>query len=355
MLNNVALVCIIIRVTLRVAVAGASGYAGGELLRLLLGHPEIEIGELTAGDNAGSTLGEHHPHLVPLDERILSDTTAQRLAGHDAVFLALPHGHSATLAAELPEDTVVIDCGADHRLVDSAAWHRWYGSDHAGAWPYGLPELPGARDKLRGALRVAVPGCYPTVVSLALAPALNVGLVDPDVVVTAVSGTSGAGRALTPHLLASEVMGSASVYGVAGAHRHTPEIAQNLSSVAGRPVAVSFTPVLAPMPRGILATCTAVLRPGTDHEMVRNAYHAAYVAEPFVHLLPAGRWPATGAVYGSNSVQVQVAVDADAGRLVAVGAVDNLTKGTAGAAVQCLNLALGLPETTGLPAWGIAP
>jgi N-acetyl-gamma-glutamyl-phosphate reductase len=341
--------------TFRVAVAGASGYAGGELLRLLLGHPEIEIGELTAGGNAGSTVGEHHPHLVPLAARILSGTTAPRLAGHDAVFLALPHGHSATLAAELPEDTVVIDCGADHRLVDPAAWRRWYGSDHPGTWPYGLPELPGARDKLRGARRVAIPGCYPTVVSLALAPALTVELVDPEVVVTAVSGTSGAGRALKPHLLASEVMGSASVYGVAGAHRHTPEIAQNLSGVAGCPVAVSFTPVLAPMPRGILATCTAVLRPGTDYEMVRNAYHAAYAVEPFVHLLPEGRWPATGAVQGSNSVQVQVAVDVDAGRLVAVGAIDNLTKGTAGAAVQCLNLALGLPETTGLPAWGIAP
>jgi N-acetyl-gamma-glutamyl-phosphate reductase len=341
--------------TARVAVVGASGYAGGELLRLLLGHPEIEIGELTAGGNAGCTLGEHHPHLLPLAERILSDTTVTRLAGHDAVFLALPHGHSATLAAELPEDTVVIDCGADHRLVDPAAWQRWYGSDHPGTWPYGLPELPGARDKLRGARRVAVPGCYPTVISLALAPALNAGLVAPDVVVTAVSGTSGAGRALKPHLLASEVMGSASVYGVAGAHRHTPEIVQNLSGVAGCPVAVSFTPVLAPMPRGILATCTAVLHPGADYEVVRNAYHAAYAAEPFVHLLPAGRWPATGAVHGSNSVQVQVAVDADAGRLVAVGAVDNLTKGTAGAAVQCLNLALGRPETTGLPIWGIAP
>ncbi len=335
--------------------AGASGYAGGELLRLMLGHPAIEIGELTAGANAGSTLGEHHPQLIPLADRILSDTTASRLAGHDAVFLALPHGHSATLAATLPDDTVVIDCGADHRLVDPAAWQRWYGSDHAGTWPYGLPELPGARDELRGARRVAVPGCYPTVASLALAPALRAGLIDPEVVVTAVSGTSGAGRALKPHLLASEVMGSASVYGVAGAHRHTPEITQNLSGVTGRPVAVSFTPVLAPMPRGILVACTAVLRPGIDHELVRNVYHAAYIAEPFVHLLPEGRWPATGAVQGSNSVHIQVARDVDAGRLVAVGVVDNLTKGTAGAAVQCLNLALGLPETTGLPAWGIAP
>jgi N-acetyl-gamma-glutamyl-phosphate reductase len=339
----------------RVAVAGASGYAGGELLRLLLGHPQIEIGELTAGGNAGSRLGEQHPNLVPLAERILSDTTAERLAGHDAVFLALPHGHSAALAAELFDDTVVVDCGADHRLADPAAWQRWYGGNYAGMWPYGLPELPGARGKLRGARRIAVPGCYPTVISLALAPALAAGLVAPDVVVTAVSGTSGAGRALKPHLLASEVMGSASVYGMAGAHRHTPEIIQNLAGVAGRAVVVSFTPVLAPMPRGILATCTAALRPGVDDETARSTYHAAYSTEPFVHLLPAGRWPATGAVHGSNSVQLQVAVDFEAGRLVAVGAVDNLTKGTAGAAVQCLNLALGLPETTGLPAWGLAP
>lgn len=340
---------------MRVAVAGASGYAGGELLRLMLGHPQIEVGELTAGDNAGSSLGRHHPHLVPLAKRILSDTTVQRLSGHDAVFLALPHGHSAALAAELPEDTVVIDCGADHRLADPVAWQRWYGGDHAGTWPYGLPELPGTREKLRGARRIAVPGCYPTVVSLALAPALAAGLVAPDVVVTAVSGTSGAGRALKPHLLASEVMGSASVYGMAGTHRHTPEIVQNLTGVAGQTVAVSFTPVLAPMPRGILASCTAALRAGIDEELARGVYHAAYAAEPFVHLLPADQWPATGAVQGSNSVQVQVAVDAGAGRLVAVGAVDNLTKGTAGAAVQCLNLALGLPETTGMPAWGIAP
>ncbi len=339
----------------KVAVAGASGYAGGELLRLMLGHPLIEIGELTAGGNAGSRLGEHHPNLVPLAERILSDTTAERLAGHDAVFLALPHGHSAALAAELPEDTAVIDCGADHRLVDPAAWQRWYGGDHAGTWPYGLPELPGAREKLRGARRVAVPGCYPTVVSLALVPALAAELVTPDVVVTAMSGTSGAGRTLTPHLLASEVMGSASVYGMAGAHRHLPEIIQNLAGVAGQAVTVSFTPVLAPMSRGILAACTAVLRPGIDDATARSAYHAAYAAEPFVHLLAPGRWPATGAVQGSNSVQLQVAVDTDAGRLVAVGAVDNLTKGTAGAALQCLNLALGVPEATGLPAWGIAP
>jgi N-acetyl-gamma-glutamyl-phosphate reductase len=271
------------------------------------------------------------------------------------VILALPHGHSAALAAELPPDTLVIDCGADHRLADPAAWQRWYGGDHAGSWPYGLPELPGAREKLRGARRIAVPGCYPTVISLTLAPALHAGLAAPDLVVTAMSGTSGAGRTLKAHLLGSEVMGSASVYGMAGAHRHIPEIIQNLSAVGGQQVTVSFTPVLAPMPRGILASCTAALRPGADPDNIRGAYDTAYAAEPFVHLLPEGRWPATGAVHGSNSVHVQVAVDEDAGRLVAVGAVDNLTKGTGGAALQCLNLALGFPETTGLPSWGIAP
>ncbi len=337
----------------RIAVAGASGYAGGELLRLLLAHPEVEIGALTAGGNARATLGEHQPHLLPLADRVLADTTAENLAGHDVVFLALPHGRSAELAAQLGDGTVVIDCGADHRLTDVAAWDRWYGGEHAGHWPYGLPELPGAREALRGTTRVAVPGCYPTAVTLALFPALAAGLVGPDVVVTAVTGTSGAGRSLTPQLLGSEVMGSLSAYGVGGVHRHTPEIAQNLSGVSGTPVTVSFTPVLAPLPRGILASCSAPLTGnGAD---VREVYAKAYAGEPFVHLLPEGSWPGTGATLGSNTVHLQVTVDADAHRLVAVAALDNLTKGTAGGAVQCMNLVLGLPETVGLPFAGVAP
>ncbi|MFT7838019.1 N-acetyl-gamma-glutamyl-phosphate reductase [Saccharothrix sp. BKS2] len=336
--------------TLRIAVAGASGYAGGEVLRLLLGHPEVEIGALTAGGNAGTRLLAHQPHLLPLADRVLTETTAAELAGHDVVFLALPHGHSAELAAQLGDDVLVVDCGADHRLTDPAAWERWYGGEHAGSWPYGLPELPGRRDELRGARRVAVPGCYPTVSSLALAPAM--GLVEPEVTVVAVSGTSGAGKSLKPGLLGSEVMGSLSAYGVGGAHRHTPEITQNLSAVAGREVRVSFTPVLAPLPRGILATCSATLTSGED---VRAAYERAYADEPFVHLLPEGHWPTTGAVLGSNAVQLQVTVDRDLNRLVVVAAIDNLAKGTAGAAVQCMNLALGLPETTGLSTVGVAP
>jgi len=336
----------------RVAVAGASGYAGGELLRLLLGHPDVEIGTLTAGGNAGTPLGRHQPHLLPLADRVLADTTAGELAGHDVVFLALPHGKSAALAAELGDDVLVVDCGADHRLTDPAAWDRWYGGEHAGHWPYGMPELPGARAALAGTRRIAVPGCYPTAASLALAPALAAGLVAPDVVVVAVSGTSGAGKSLKPHLLGSEVMGSASAYGVGGVHRHTPEITQNLSAVAGSPVAVSFTPVLAPMPRGILATCSAPLLSDVDP---REVYLKAYADEPFIHVLPEGSWPATSATLGSNAVHLQVAADHDAGRLVVVAAVDNLTKGTAGAAVQSLNLALGLPEALGLPTVGVAP
>ncbi|MDT7654831.1 MAG: N-acetyl-gamma-glutamyl-phosphate reductase [Pseudonocardiales bacterium] len=338
---------------LRIAVAGASGYAGGELLRLLLAHPEVEIGALTAGGSAGTPLGAHQPHLLPLAGRILVDTTPETLAGHDVVFLALPHGRSAELAAQLGDDTVVIDCGADHRLTDGAAWDRWYGGEHAGSWPYGLPELPGARDALRGTTRVAVPGCYPTAVILALAPALAAGLVTPDVVVTAVTGTSGAGKSLKPHLLGAEVMGSLSAYGVGGAHRHTPEMTQNLSGVAGTPVVVSFTPVLAPLPRGILASCSAPL--AGDGADAREVYEKAYAAEPFVHLLPEGTWPTTAATLGANTAHLQVAVDHDAHRLVAVAAIDNLTKGTAGGAVQCMNLAVGLPETTGLPLTGVAP
>ncbi|GAA4311222.1 N-acetyl-gamma-glutamyl-phosphate reductase [Actinomadura luteofluorescens] len=340
---------------IRTAVAGASGYAGGEVLRILAGHPEFEIGALTAGSNAGAELGAHQPHLRSLAGRVLEETTPGTLSGHDVVFLALPHGRSGPLAEQLGEDVLVIDCGADHRLADPGDWERFYGTPHAGTWPYGLPELPGHRDALRSARRVAVPGCYPTAVSLAMFAALAAGLAEPDVVVVAASGTSGAGRALKPHLLGSEVMGSVSAYAVGGTHRHTPEMIQNLSAAAGEPVTVSFTPTLAPMSRGILATCTAKARPGVTAASLRAAYEEAYAGEPFLGLLPEGQWPATSMTLGANTVLVQTALDEAAGRLVVVAAVDNLTKGTAGGAVQSANLALGLPEELGLTTIGVSP
>ncbi len=361
--------------TVRIAVAGASGYAGGEILRLLCGHPrlargersdggwstgELEIGALTAGGNAGSRLGEHHRHLLPLADRVLAETTPEVLAGHDVVFLGLPHGQSAEIANALPPSTLIIDCGADFRLRDGREWTRYYGGEHAGTWPYGMPELlvdPSTglrqREELRGASRIAVPGCYPTVSILTIAPALAAGLIEPRVQVVALSGTSGAGRAPKANLLASEVLGSARAYGVGGVHRHTPEIIQALSAVADQPVDVSFTPVLVPMSRGILATVSARTEASIDE--VRAAYAKAYDDEPFLHVLPAGEFPETGSVVGSNAIQIGLAVDERAGQLIAVGAVDNLTKGTGGAAVQSMNLALGWGETEGLTTVGVAP
>ena len=342
-----------------VALAGASGYAGGEILRLLLGHPayadgRLSIGALTAAASAGTALGEHHPHLLPLAQpRARTDRHRRPAPAMTSSSSALPHGHSAALAEQLGPDTLVVDCGADFRLTDAAAWERFYGSPHAGSWPYGLPELPGGREALRGTKRIAVPGCYPTAALLALLPAVAEDLVEPAVTVVAVSGTSGAGRAAKVDLLGSEVIGSARAYNIAGAHRHTPEIAQGLRAVTERAVTVSFTPVLIPTSRGILATCTA--RTTAPLSQLRAAYEKAYDAEPFVHLLPEGQLPRTGAVIGSNAAQLAVAVDEDAGVFVAVCAIDNLVKGTGGAAVQSMNLALGWPETEGLSIVGVAP
>jgi len=343
---------------IRVGVAGASGYAGGEILRLLLGHPgyfdgRLTIGAVAAAASAGSTLGEHHPHLTPLAQRVLEPTEADVLSGHDVAFLALPHGHSAALAEQLTPQTLIVDCGADFWLTDAAVWERFYGSPHAGSWPYGLPELPGARDRLRDARRIAVPGCYPTAALLALVPAMAEDLIDSAVTVVAVSGTSGAGRVTKTDLLGSEVIGSARAYNIAGAHRHTPEIVQGLGTVTDGDVTVSFTPVLIPTSRGILATCTARTR--SPLSQLRAAYEKAYHVEPFVHPLPEGQLPRTGAVIGGNAAHIAVAVDEEAATFVAIAAIDNLVKGTAGTAVQSMNLALGWRETEGLPVVGVAP
>lgn len=350
--------------SISVAVAGASGYAGGEVLRLLAAHPELEPGVLTAHSNAGQPLAQVHPHLRRLADRELAPTTPETLAGHDVVVLALPHGASAELAAALGPDSLVVDLGADHRLADAAAWEQFYGSPHAGTWPYGLPELLHAgessataqRAALEGTRRIAVPGCNVTAVTLALQPGVAAGVVDPgDVVATLAVGYSGAGKALKPHLLASEGLGSAQPYAVGGSHRHIPEIEQNLRRAGAAQVRLSFTPVLVPMARGILATVTAPLADGVSAQAVREAWHEAYRGEPFVELLPEGQWPTTAATTGANTALVQVAVDERAGRVVALCALDNLVKGTAGAAVQSLNVALGLPEALGLATDGVAP
>lgn len=342
--------------TLRIAIAGCTGYAGGELLRLLANRDDIEIGALTAKTSAGSKLGQHHQHLTTLLDREVLDTSPQVLAGHDVVFLALPHGASAQVAASLGDQALVIDAGADFRLSSSDDWATFYGTKHAGTWPYGLPELPGQRDVLASTKRIAVPGCFPTGVTLALAPALQAGLIDGhDVVVVAATGPSGAGKTLKPHLMGAELLGSASAYGVGGGHRHVPEILQNLRTLGAAAPSVSFTPVLVPMSRGILATVSAPLVMPVSTTAARGAYATAWAGEPFATLLPQGLWPQTQSVLGTNYVHVQVVVDAPAGRLVAVVALDNLGKGTAGGAIQSMNIALGLPETLGLTTMGVAP
>ncbi|KAB1907234.1 N-acetyl-gamma-glutamyl-phosphate reductase [Micromonospora sp. AMSO1212t] len=331
---------------IRVAVAGASGYAGGELLRLLAGHPEFELIAATAHSQAGQPVTAVHPHLAGLD-LVFAATEPATLADADLVFLALPHGQSAALAAALPNTVKVVDLGADHRLRDAGAWSRYYGGEHAGAWTYGLPELPGRRTEIAAATRVASTGCYAVATTLALAPLIAAGAVRPDdVVVVAASGTSGAGRAAKAHLLGSEVMGDLTPYKV-GAHQHVPEIKQATGATG-----LSFTPVLAPMPRGILATVTAVPTGDADP---RAVLAAAYADAPFVHVLPEGAWPHTAATAGSNSCHLQATVDVDSGRVIVVSAIDNLGKGAAGQAVQNANLMVGLPETTGLSVFGVAP
>lgn len=345
----------------KVAVAGASGYVGGELLRLIASHPDLELGAVTANSNAGQPLSNLHPHLASYADRVLVDTTRENLLGHDIVLLALPHATSAEVAAYLEPETLVLDCGADFRLEDAGDWEKFYGTKHAGTWVYGLPELTLAkggkqRELLAGVKRVAVPGCNVTAITLALAPGLTHGLLDPSDIVSILSvGTSGAGRSLKADLLASEIHGSARAYGVGGTHRHTPEIEQNLTKAAGLPVKVSFTPVLVPMSRGILAVNTAKVTDSFSFEKLSSAYQAAYGDEPFIRVLPFGQLPNTSSVLGVNTAQISLSFDEAAQRVVIISAIDNLVKGTAGAAIQSMNLALGLPESTGLALEGVAP
>jgi N-acetyl-gamma-glutamyl-phosphate reductase len=346
--------------TYSVAIAGASGYAGGEVVRLLAGHPEFSVQTVTAHSNAGQRLVDVQPHLRSWGDLVLQETTAEILSGHDIVFLALPHGASGALAAQLSADTLVIDCGADHRLEDKSDWDSFYGGPFNTAWAYGIPELPlsagSQRDFLVRSKRIAAPGCNASAVSLAIAPGIQADLIDAvDIVCVLAVGPSGAGKSLKIDLLASEIMGSASAYAVGGIHRHTPEIAQNLRKAGAAEVSVSMTPVLVPMARGILATTTARIKPGVTLEKLHAAWSAAYANEPFVHVLPLGQFPHTADTLGANTCLMGLALDENAGRVVVISALDNLTKGTAGAAIQSANIALGIPETTGLTMNGVAP
>lgn len=339
-----------------VAVAGASGYAGGELLRYLAQHPDLDLVAACAAGRAGESLAVVHSQFAGTAwaELTLDETSSALLCQADLVFLALPHGESAALIAELPDDTMVVDLGADFRLTSPDAWADFYGGEHAGSWIYGLPELPGARAKIAASIKVANPGCYPTAVALALAPIAR--MIDPsDIVVVAASGTSGAGRKASDALLATQVMGSMSAYKVGGVHQHTPEMEQSIAAAGdwqSEQVRVSFTPLLAPMPRGIVATCTAPLTEQTD---VRKVLADAYANEPFVTVLPEGQWPHTGSVSGTNSAQLQVAVDERLNRVIVVSVIDNLGKGAAGQAIQNANIMLGLDEAAGLDVIGVAP
>ena len=337
-------------VGVRIAVAGATGYAGGELLRLLSGHPDVELIAVTGHSSTGARVGDVHPNLRSLADLTIAATEPASFAGADLVFLALPHGESGPLAAQLPDDVKVVDLGADHRLLDAATWARYYGGTYAGAWTYGLPELAGQRARIASSTRVAAAGCYATAITLAVAPLIADGVATADdVVVVAASGTSGAGRAAKAHLLGSEVMGDVSVYKV-GAHQHVPEIKQ-----ASGARTLSMTPMLAPMPRGILATCTLVPSGPTSADAVTDVLRAAYDTEPFVHVLTGDAGPRTAATAGSNSCHLKAHVDADSGRIIVVAALDNLGKGAAGQALQCANLMLDLPEPTGLAIDGVAP
>lgn len=338
---------------MRTAVIGASGYAGGELLRLLALHPHFEVTVVSAHSNAGEQVTTVHPQLQSYVGRSFASTDSIDFYSLDLVFLALPHGESAALVEKIPANVKIVDLGADFRLEDPAQWEKYYGGKHAGAWVYGLPELaPGQRKAIKKESKVANPGCYATSISLGIAPAL--ALIDvSDIVVVAASGTTGAGRSARINLIASEVMGSLTSYKFGGVHQHTPEIEQALSAVAQKPTKVSFTPILAPMTRGILSTITANLNSALTTRQAHDLFAKHYASEFFVDLLPLGQMPKTNAVTGSNKVQLQVAVDEHTNRLIVSVAIDNLGKGAAGQAIQNANLICGLVENTGLALDGI--
>lgn len=338
-----------------VAIAGASGYAGAELIRIIHDHPNFELKAIAAGSNAGSTLAEVHPQFSSVKELAnlkFVDTTPENLKA-DLIFFALPHGQSAALIAQLPADQLVVDLGADYRLKDESQWTKYYGGSYAGAFTYGIPELAD-RNAIKSSKKVANPGCYATAIELGLAPVLKSGLAQSDdIIVVAASGTSGAGRSAKINLLASEVAGSMSTYKVGGTHQHTPEIEQTLSEFAGKETVINFTPMLAPMSRGILATLS--VKTTATEDQLRAELQKQYASEAFVTVLPQEQLPNTASTLGSNAVHIQVAKDERTHRATIFVALDNLIKGAAGQAVQNANIMCGFTEEAGLANIGVAP
>ena len=337
---------------LRVAISGSSGYVGGELARVLEQHPNVELVTVTGNSSVGSTLGSLNPELVKYAHLVFVENTKENLSGHDVVFLALPHTQSAEVATWIDPDVLVLDCGADFRLESAEAFEKFYKTKHPGTWAYGMPELLlGDKEKQREKLieqnRIAVPGCNATAVTLAYSPLLRDNLISPDDLVSTLSvGTSGAGRNAEVNI--GNKLTSAYPYQVGGIHRHIPEVEQNLNKVSDTKVSLTFTPVLVPMFRGILAVNTAKLLPGLSLSEVVKSFEDAYADEQFIELLPQGAFPNTANVQLNNKVQIGVAVDQASGRVTVITAIDNLVKGTAGAALQCMNIALGLAEDTGI-------
>lgn len=332
---------------MKIGLIGGSGYAGGELLRLLATHPHFDVIAISAHSNAGEEITSIHPQLQSYAGRKFTPFTIAEFKKCELVFLALPHGESAKIIAELPADMKIVDLGADFRLKSKVSWDKYYGGEYAGSWVYGLADLPGKSDEIAKSTRVANPGCYATSIALGAAPA--VGFADlSDIVVVAASGTTGAGRSAKINLIASEVAGSLTSYKFGGVHQHTPEIEETLSTISGTNVKVSFTPILAPMPRGILSTITMKLKRDISLTDVRGQYQSYFADSPFVHLLPEGQMPKTASVIGSNFAQLQVANDAHTGRIVVSVAIDNLGKGAAGQALHNANLMAGFPATAGL-------
>jgi len=336
---------------MKTAVVGASGYAGGELLRLLSNHPKFKLSYIAAGSNAGEPITNLHPHLTNFAGRNFEETEIAKINNSDLVFIALPHGESAKLISQIDPKVKIVDLGADFRLVDGKKWEKYYGGKHAGSWVYALPELVDHK-LISSANKVANPGCYATAIALSIAPALSL-INAEDIVVVAASGTTGAGRSAKVNLLGSEVMNNLSSYKFGGIHQHTPEIEQILSSISKASVKISFTPVLAPMPRGILATVTAKLTQQSSAEQIREIYQSFYSGSKFVRLLPVGSMPMTSAVLGTNNAQIQIAVDEHVNRLVISSAIDNLGKGAAGQAIQNANLMCDLAEDAGLEILGV--